>query len=220
MIHKFTAEEKEFMNKYVPGHSYAEIQKAFTEKFKWQIKMSQIKNFIARNKLNTGRNGQFQKGLTPPNKGKRQSDYMSVDAIERTKATRFKKGQTPRNHRMVGSERVTKDGYIEIKVEEPDKWMLKHRLVWQQANGEVPKGYVLIFKDGDKTNATLENLILVKRAVNLRLNRTGLCEHNGKLKGTAVKLAELIEGTNEAKRRLKENNGSRTHKERDCADDY
>ena len=40
---------------------------------------------------------------------------MTPEAIERTKATRFKKGDKPGNHRKVGSERITVDGYIEIK---------------------------------------------------------------------------------------------------------
>lgn len=31
--HQYTVEEQKFMKEYVPGHSYKEIQKAFTEKF-------------------------------------------------------------------------------------------------------------------------------------------------------------------------------------------
>ena len=30
--HRYTEEEKKFMTEYVPGHSYREIQKAFTER--------------------------------------------------------------------------------------------------------------------------------------------------------------------------------------------
>ena len=37
--------------------------------------------------------GQFPKGHVPRNKGKKQTDFMSAEAIERTKATRFQKGQ-------------------------------------------------------------------------------------------------------------------------------
>ncbi len=41
--------------------------------------------------------GYFQKGHTPMNKGLKQSEYMTPGAIERTKATRFKKGNVPHN---------------------------------------------------------------------------------------------------------------------------
>lgn len=31
--HRYTDEEKTFMQEYVPGHSYREIQKAFVDRF-------------------------------------------------------------------------------------------------------------------------------------------------------------------------------------------
>lgn len=200
--HKYTEEEKRFLSYYVSGHSYKEIQKEFIERFNWNITMSQLKSCIGRYKLNTGRTGQFKKGNVPHNKGKK-----GVCAKGSEKGW-FKKGNVPVQHKEVGTERITKDGYIEIKVEEPNKWMLKHRFVWEQENGKVPKGYIVIFKDGNRLNTGLENLILVKRSVSLRMNNTGLCRYNGELKDTAVTLANLMEETSNARKKL-EKKGTR-----------
>lgn len=106
----------------------------------------------------------YTKGHAPQNKGRKQSEYMTLEKIERTKATRFQKGHKPPNHRLVGEERVTQDGYIEVKVAEGLRcWKLKHRLVWQTANGEIEKGYNIQFKDGNRENCNLDNLYMINR---------------------------------------------------------
>ena len=51
--------------------------------------------------------GFFPKGHQPMNKGRKQTEYMSDAQIEKTKATRFKKGCIPKNHKEVGYERIT-----------------------------------------------------------------------------------------------------------------
>ncbi len=102
----------------------------------------------------------FRKGCIPPNKGKR----MSPELYAKLAPTMFKKGHTPGNHKPVGSERVNVDGYIERKVAEPNKWECKHRIIWRQAHGDIPKGYNIQFKDGNPLNCTLENLYIISRA--------------------------------------------------------
>lgn len=193
--HQYTAEERQFMTEYVPGHSYREIQKAFTEKFGWEISLGQVNSYIGNHHLNTGRTGRFQKGQEPPNKGKKG---VCAAGCEKTW---FKKGHIPANYRPVGSERVNKDGYIEVKVADPNKWRLKHRVVWEAVNGKISKGYIIIFRDNDKTNTDINNLMLIKQGTHAVLNHTGLCEYSGEFKETAVRIAELKTVSNEAKRR-------------------
>ena len=195
--HKYTDAEKAFMEQYVPGHSYREIQKAFIEKFGWDITINQIRAYIGNHNLNTGRTGYFEKGHVPDNKGMK----MPAEVYEKAKNTMFKKGHAPNNYRPVGSERINKDGYIEIKIKDPKTWMLKHRFVWQQAHGEIPKDSVIIFKDGDKQNVALDNLILVKKSINAVLNQTGLYKNTGETKETAIKIAELRKELTKAKKR-------------------
>lgn len=122
--------------------------------------------FVVKNKchklhLAKGNNtGQFKKGIVPPNKGKKQSDYMSPEKIARCATTRFKAGQLPHNTKYDGHERLSKDGYIEIRVS-LGKYKMKHRWLWEQQNGPIPKGHCLIFIDGNKQNICHENLQII-----------------------------------------------------------
>ena len=105
----------------------------------------------------------FKKGQEPWSKGKREWQIRSKEAIERCRRTQFKPGQQPHNTRPVGYERIDKDGYILVKVEGERKMVLKHRYVWQQAHGEIPDGYCVSFRDGNRLNCSLENLELISR---------------------------------------------------------
>ncbi|MCH4010575.1 MAG: HNH endonuclease [Furfurilactobacillus sp.] len=60
----------------------------------------------------------------------------------------------------VGTETVHKDGYVWVKVS-PGHWVNKQLIVWEKANGPIPKGMKIIFADGDRTNCELDNLIMV-----------------------------------------------------------
>ena len=102
----------------------------------------------------------FQKGHNPVNKGKR----VSPEIYAKMQPTMFKKGQNPVNHRDVGSERVNVDGYIEIKVAEPNRWRLKHRVIWEQVNGAIPKGFNVQFKNHNRQDCRIENLYLISKA--------------------------------------------------------
>lgn len=185
--HKYTDEERRFFEEYVPGHSHKEIQQEFINRFGWDIAISQVKAYIKNHKLNTGRTGQFEKGQAPHNKGKK----MPPEIYEKCKGTMFKKGNIPNNHRSVGSERIAIDGYIEIKVAEPNKWMMKHRYVWEQIHGKIPDNHVLIFRDNNKTNVTQDNLLLISRGENALLNQRGLSNTIDEAKDAAVNYAKL-----------------------------
>ena len=106
----------------------------------------------------------FKKGSIPPNKGKK----MSPEVYEKVKGTMFKKGQVPVNHREVGSERVNRDGYIEIKVAEPNKWRQKQRMVWESHNGKIPAGMNIQFKNHNTQDCRIENLYMISKAEQMR----------------------------------------------------
>ena len=106
--------------------------------------------------------------------------------------TQFKKGQAPINHRPVGSERINVYGYIEIKIKEPSTWALKHRVIWEQQNGHIPKGHVIIFLDCDKSNLNIENLAMIQQAQLTMLNKFDLIKTDPELTKTSINLASLI----------------------------
>ena len=102
----------------------------------------------------------FQNGSVSLNKGKK----VSPETYAKMQPTMFKKGHTPVNHRDVGSERVNMYGYIEIKVAEPNRWRLKHRVIWEQVNGAIPKGFNVQFKNHNRQDCRIENLYLISKA--------------------------------------------------------
>ncbi|WP_143314245.1 HNH endonuclease signature motif containing protein [Clostridium sp. HBUAS56017] len=194
VLHIWSAEEKEYLAQITPGRHYKEIQKLVNEKFEINLTVSQIKGAIGRYKLNTGFSGRFDKGHVPDNKGIKGVIY------EGSKKTWFKKGNTPINHREVGSERITKDGYVEIKITEPNKWRLKHIVIWERENGPLPKGYALVFADSDKANININNLLLVSRQQLLILNRNKLIKNDSELTRTGVIIADIYQKISQRKK--------------------
>ena len=94
------------------------------------------------------------------NKGKK----ISPEVYAKCQPTMFKKGNKPHNHKEVGSERIDRDGYIMVKVAEPNKWRLKHRIIWEQVNGAIPKGFNVQFKNHNPQDCRIENLYLISQA--------------------------------------------------------
>ena len=111
----------------------------------------------------------FKKGLVPPNKGRKQSEYMTPEAIERTKASRFKKGIIPHNTKFDGAERISQDGYIEIRIS-LGKYVHKHRYEWEKVNGSIPKDLILVCKTDNKLNCHPDNWELITRVENMNRN--------------------------------------------------
>ena len=205
-VHIWSNEEKEYLAEITPGHHYTEIQELMKNKFNLEFTMNQIKGAICRYKLNTGFTGRYKKGNVPFNKGRKGSEYLTEKALEGMRKTQFKKGQAPINWRPVGSERITKDGYIEIKIAEPSVWELKHKVLWEKENGSVPKGHALIFADGDKTNISLDNLLLVTRNQLLVMNRNKLIKNNSEATKTGVLIAEVLIKANERRKETNDSN--------------
>lgn len=88
----------------------------------------------------------------------------------RSTQTQFRPGQMPTNHKPVGYERVTAEGYRERKIAEPKTFRAVHVLLWEEYLGPMPKGCAVIFKNRDKTDIRIDNLALVTRAELMRRN--------------------------------------------------
>lgn len=82
----------------------------------------------------------------------------------------FKKGRLPHNANYNGHERITKDGYVEVRIKR-GVYILKHLHNWQKVNGKLPSGWCLKCRDGNKQNIDLSNWKLITRAENM-LNNT------------------------------------------------
>jgi len=175
--HFWTEEEKAYLiEKYAdtPTKKIAEHLGISISKIYWyanNIGLKKSKECIAQtSKENISESFMYSgKGRIPHNKGV----PMSEEAYEKCKHTFFKKGQKPHNTKEADGEIVVRrnNGWKTLWIRvELGKWEQLHRWVWKQANGEIPKGSVIAFIDGDSMNCDLRNLKMISRADNMRRN--------------------------------------------------
>lgn len=124
------------------------------------VSFENIKALCTRKGWKAGSDGRFQKGQISHNTGKKG---LRIPGSEKGW---FKKGHARSGHAVtlykpVGTERVTKDGYLERKINDDmplqKRWRGVHRINWESAHGPVPKGYRLKCLDGDKLNVDASN---------------------------------------------------------------
>lgn len=190
--HIYTDEEHNFLRTFIPGHTYKEIVNEYNTRFAEPITESRVKAYMANHKINNGLTGRFKKGHIPANKG------THPPTVGRMAETQFKKGQMPHNTKPIGYERISKDGYIEVKVRmhpsapgKHDFFELKQRIVWEKVYGPIPEGYVVIFLDGNKQNITIENLALVSREQHLEMTRLNLRNANPQITKTGTLISKV-----------------------------
>jgi hypothetical protein len=114
-----------------------------------------------------GKATQFRKGHVPANKGLRRPGY----APGRMAETQFRKGERSgvavALYRPIGAERISKEGYLERKINDDlplqRRWRAVHLLIWEAAHGPVPPGHAACFRNGDKADLRLANLEIVSR---------------------------------------------------------
>lgn len=106
----------------------------------------------------------IKKGHTPSNKGKKIEEFMQPEQARKFTGNSYKKGHIPHNHVEIGTEVVMrKDGYVKVKIGEPNVWELKHRLVWLKHHGSIPAGSNIQFKNGNREDCSIDNLYLISR---------------------------------------------------------
>jgi hypothetical protein len=144
----------------------------------------------------TGRTGCFKKGQAPANKG------MKMPYNENSARTRFQKGQRSGRaqelYKPIGSERLSKDGYVERKIHDglplQSRWRAVHLIRWEEMNGPIPDGMCLKCVDSDKSNTDPSNWIAIPRALLPRLSgrwALGYDEAEPELKPYILAVAKL-----------------------------
>lgn len=207
---RYTKEQKEFLiaNNYMtPSKDLAAM---FNNRFGTNITASNIKTFRGNNHLNSGLTGRFEKGHIPDNKGKTWDDYMSKDAQARSRKTTFKKGNKPLNAVDIGEESMRYSGskpddlgYVHVKVcdgKGNKNWVPKQRVIYEQHYGPIPKGYKVIFADGNRFNFDIDNLVLVSSSEELIMNQKSLRYDDQDLTKTGHLIAKVIDKQNKLKR--------------------
>lgn len=160
---KYTNEMLDWVKDNQADIPRSELTEMFNDKFNMDLGRGTLAALCKRKGWKSNLDARYPKGAVPWNKDKK--GYMGANA------TSFKKGQTPKNHRPVGSERITKDGYIQVKIAEPRTWRLKHIVEWEKVNGSLPKGHCIRMLDGDRNNCHIDNLICISRGANATSNQ-------------------------------------------------
>lgn len=113
--------------------------------------------------------GRFKKGHVTWNHGKKMPDEIR----EKVKHTFYTKGHLPHNTRKDFDIAIRKDKngipYRWIRISKGN-WIMLHRYVWQLYNGEIPKGKIIVFKDGDHNNFAIDNLMMIDRKQHMKRN--------------------------------------------------
>jgi hypothetical protein len=180
---------KKFYRKFPPKY----VAEGLNECFNLDLKEGQVRSFIHNHGIKSGRNCCFQKNHLPWNYGTRGM------GICKGNSGNFKKGHISQNRKPLWSERIDPDGYVWIKVQKhdpntgsPTRYMLKHAWVWEKVYGKPPKGSNIVFKDGNRTNCDIKNLILVSDAELAVMNRhEGFGAAPAELKESIIMLTKL-----------------------------
>lgn len=196
--HIYTTEQLDFIRKHIKKMTWKELTVRFNQTYGTVLGCKALASTGKRYSIKSGRTGRFSKGHIPFNKGKKGFSY------EGCKATQFKKGNRPHTWLPVGTERLNADGYVDIKVQDNKKqrnWKGKHILIWEERNGPVPEGHVVIFGDRNKRNFNPDNLILVSRAQLARMNQSGLIKNDAELTKTGIIIADIYNKIGKRKRK-------------------
>lgn len=166
--HKYTKEELQFFREYAVGHYRREIQEEFIKRFGWNITLIQIKNMLKKLNIKTGVKPGFPKGHVPANKGKK----MPPDVYEKMMLGMAKRKTICPKQKSIGEESVTTNGYIKVKIAEPDVWEYKHRFMYEQYhNVKLKSDDLIIFVDNNKKNFDKDNLELINRSILSDINK-------------------------------------------------
>lgn len=185
--HIYTQEECEWIKEHCPGTHYEELTIQFNEHFNLSVTQSSIEHRCHRLGVNNGINCLFAKNKVIWNETPvgtiRINKYHSGKKSQLIKWIKVRTGKSRRN------------------------WEMLHYHVWKEHNGEVPKGKIVTFKDGDSMNCDISNLMLASRSEVCWLNKH-------KLKTDDPELNELYILTKRLENSIKEKrkNGKRNNK--------
>ena len=71
------------------------------------------------------------------------------------------------------------------------KWVNYANWLWENSNGKIPDGHLIVFADDDRTNVTLGNLYLVSKKVLGYIRAKSLAWHDRESLDVCVNIAKL-----------------------------
>lgn len=186
----FTPGQLKFIKSGYRKWNPEELAIRLNKKFGTNFTAQQVRSRVHNQRIQSGRDCRFKKGHTPANKG--------IKGIFIPNSGQFRKGHFPNNVKPLGHERIDSDGYVWVKVAEPNpytgamtRYKQKSQIVWEAAHGKVTMGHNLVYLDGDKRNCSLQNLALVSDAELVRMNQMRVSDFPAELRPSILAVARL-----------------------------
>lgn len=196
-----TDDQEAYLKTIYKGVSNRECTRLLNDKFNLSLTCQQVKGLKARLKLDSGLKGFYVEERV------RDTRFKKGNMLGRD--TQFKKGLTPHNKQPIGTE-VVKDDGVFVKVSDVKgkyantiNWKLKQVYVWEQHHGSVPKGKIVTFLDGDKSNFDINNLALVDRSELVTMQHHGLIYSDAELTKVGITVAKIKVKSNKRKKKKK-----------------
>src|SRR5574344_3008277 len=171
MRHKWTDEERKWLEDNINNYSWKTIVDAFNLHFGFEISQPAIEHFCLRHKITHGRENES---------GFITGEHNSYSPVH-----------------PIGTERTDSRGRVFIKISNNpadayNNWVQKDRYVWKQAHGKLSRDELLIHLDQDKKNCGIDNLYKVSRETCRRLASFNWFFQDREMTLAAIKCCELI----------------------------
>jgi hypothetical protein len=215
-IHKYTPEELQFLSDNVARYNFIELTELFNRRFGLSVKYSTLKHMLKRRGIVTER---YHQKCTPERIQFLKNNVKGIShrEIQRLFNERFGLEMTlgqinsilkyrrlrKKVNYPLGSERINKCGYVQVKIKNSRFWEYKQRVVWEKEHGKIPKGHIVIFADDNRLNMDLDNLMLVSQGESAVMNRLGLKSTDKELTKTGLLIAKAIIAVNGREREIK-----------------
>lgn len=138
----YTDEHYNFILENKDKYNLEDLHKEFQKKFDVNVNFKQFHGYFYRNKLKKG------------------YKFLSTPHVKQRKPI----GTTYYDY---------KNGYV-IKIgnegSKRERWIMLKNYIWEQKYGKIPKGYRVIYKDGNNKNCCIENLVLLSTSAISQMN--------------------------------------------------
>lgn len=160
-------------NRTLPISDY---HRQFCDAFGRDVSAANLHALRKRKGWKTGRTGQFVKGQEPDNKGRTCAPGVGgrhPNAIRTQFQPGVRRGVASKLYKPIGTERLSKEGYLERKIHDgmplQSRWRAVHLIRWEAENGPIPEGHCLKCL-GDRSDTDPANWLCISRALLPRLN--------------------------------------------------
>ena len=197
-----TQEEEAFILENYRGTSHKRMAELLQERSGLKRSKAQVQKFYRHHSLESGLDTKFTKGHASWNRGRPMNEWASPESIEKIRKGQFRKGHIGDNARLlkpIGHRSVRRNGYVWVKIGQPNLWKEEHRLVWEEAYGPLPRRQKLLHIDGNRANNSLDNLILISDEEMTVINRWIGLTDSREINMAAINIARVRKKINEVK---------------------